>query len=120
MALSSADLQAECDRWIAEKYEQREHSGLKERVKLGLLDGSVRCTPAAVAAAWPLPVRVITNERALDILLAPPAGRDGWRTVRKDGIHVDGGLYCHASVGRSHRRARRGHPGRRGLRQSSS
>ena len=95
--LSSAELQAACDRWIEEEYETREHDGLKERVKLGLLDGSVQCTPSAVADAWPYPRRVISNERALDILLAPPAGK-GTGTVTSKGIRADKGTYWHPAL----------------------
>lgn len=95
--LSRDELQAECDRWIAEEYELREHKGLEERVDLGLLDKSVQCTPAAVADAWPYPRRVIPNERALDILLAPPAGK-GVARVTSKGIHADGGVYWHEAL----------------------
>ena len=67
-----------CDKWCA-LYASRPHQGLG-----GL-------TPACRASGWIGPVRMIEDERALDILLSEPA-QGGVRTVHKKGISV-GGLW---------------------------
>lgn len=79
--LSAAVLQEFCDRWC-EGYHNRPHRGL---------DGQ---TPNQVFAAWREPIRILSDERALDILLAPAPSNDGWRQVSKDGgVKVDGYEY---------------------------
>ncbi len=79
--LSAAELQAIIDEWVENKYHQAPHAGL---------DG---LTPLQVLAAWSgPPVRRISDERALDMLLAPTDG-DGLRTVQKKGIRVGGAWY---------------------------
>ena len=77
VALSSADYQRLCDRWVEDVYHRRPHPGLGGR------------TPWLAAAG--APIRVIADERALDVLLAPAPGGDGWRTVTKKGVP------CHAT-----------------------
>ena len=74
--LTAEELQARCDVWCEAVYGRRPHAGL---------DGA---TPFARTAAWAEPVRQVRDERALDALLAAPAG-GGWRTVGKDGIRLD-------------------------------
>ena len=71
-----------CDKWCA-LYASRPHQGLG-----GL-------TPAFRASSWIGPMRMIEDERALDILLLEPA-QGGVRTVHKKGISI-GGL-CHVAA----------------------
>lgn len=81
VALSPADLQARMDEWCAVNYGGRPHSALK-----GL-------SPFAMAASYAGTVRRLEDERALDMLLAPAAGKDGRRVVTKSGIRIDGTFY---------------------------
>ena len=74
--LTAEELQARCDAWCEAVYERRPHDGL---------GGD---TPFARATSWAGPVRRVRDERALDALLAAPAG-GGWRTVGKDGIRLN-------------------------------
>ena len=73
--LTAADLQKFCDRWCA-AYHVRPHSGLG-------------CTPLERVANWRQPLRMVGNERVLDLLLMDAPG-DGWRTVSKSsGVRLD-------------------------------
>lgn len=81
VALSSADLQARLDEWCTVTYANAPHAGLKGQ------------TPFAVAAFAADRVRRVQDERALDMLLAPVAGKDGHRRVTKTGIRIDGAYY---------------------------
>ena len=74
-----------CDKWCA-LYASRAHRGLG-----GL-------TPASRASSWIGPVRMIEDERALDILLSEPA-QGGVRTVHKKGISVGGLWHVAADLG---------------------
>lgn len=74
--LTMAELQDVCDRWAESIYHQNPHKSLN-----GM-------TPAAKARSWTQPIRRITNERALDVLLSPAPSQDGWRTITKKGISV--------------------------------
>ena len=71
-----------CDKWCA-LYASRKHRGLG-----GL-------TPASRASSWIAPVRMIEDERALDILLLEPA-QGG---VHKKGISVGGLWHVAADLG---------------------
>jgi len=84
MRMTQEELQTFCDHWAANIYERREHE-------------SLGMTPFQKAASWTEPVpRLEANaERKLDILLSPAAGNDGWRTVGKKGLKVDGYHYAH-------------------------
>lgn len=76
LALTAAELQAFCDRWLS-GYHDRPHSGL---------DGK---RPLERLANWRSPIRTVANERALDLLLSEAPG-DGWRTVTKSyGLRID-------------------------------
>lgn len=75
VSLTGPQLQEYVDRWIDMIYQHHGHAGL---------DGA---TPAQVAARSTTPIRTV-DERALDILLMPLAGRDGIRTVTKFGIRA--------------------------------
>lgn len=79
--LTAAEFQALCDDWLDAIYHQDKHAGLGDR------------SPAEVARAWRKPVRMISDERALDCLLAEVAGGGGLRTVTKKGIQVNGITY---------------------------
>ena len=74
-----------CDKWCA-LYASRKHRGLG-----GL-------TPASRASSWIAPVRMIEDDRALDILLLEPA-EGGARTVQKKGISVGGLWHVAADLG---------------------
>ena len=84
--LTSLELQDLIDRWVAKRYEHAAHKGIEGE------------TPFERAANWSGTVRRIENERALDILLAPVAGRDGFRVVMKQGIKLDGGWFIHPDL----------------------
>jgi transposase InsO family protein len=79
--LTLSELQDYCDHWIAQRYETRPHAGLSG------------ASPFQVAAAWREPVRRIDDVAALDMLLAPLAGKDGLRTVSKSGIRINKSQY---------------------------
>lgn len=75
--LSAADLQKRVDDWCNDVYGRAPHAGLK---------GS---SPFAMAAMAPGSVRRIEDLRALDMLLAPVAGKDGLRVVTKTGLRIN-------------------------------
>lgn len=75
--LSATDLQKRVDDWCNDVYGRAPHAGLKGR------------TPFAMAAMAPGSVRRIEDLRALDMLLAPVAGKDGLRTVTKTGLRIN-------------------------------
>jgi len=84
--LTKEDLQATVSKWIDVKYHHKPHSGLAGK------------TPFEVMAAWSGPIRRIEDERALDILLAPIAGKDGFRTVTRQGIALDRAHFIHPDM----------------------
>ena len=75
-ALTAGELQARCDVWCEAVYGRRPHSGLGG------------ASPFERVTSWQGPVRRIHDERALDALLAEPAG-SGWRVVCEKGIRLD-------------------------------
>lgn len=81
--LNPVEFQAFCDRWCAEFYAHRPHGGLGGE------------TPAQRAMAYGGKLRRIADERALDALLAPMAGR---RVVTKKGLRIDNGLFIAAEL----------------------
>lgn len=76
LAMPAAKLRALINDWLVGTYEQREHGGLGT-------------SPFAMAASYRGDVRRIQDERALDLLLAAPAGK-GTYVVTKKGLHIDG------------------------------
>ncbi len=86
VSLTAEELQSRCDAWCESVYGRRPHEGLGGE------------TPFSRAASWSGEVRRIREERALDALLAAPAG-DGWRVVQKKGIAVEGGVHIAAELG---------------------
>lgn len=83
--ITAVELQAFCDRWIA-SYHNRVH-------------GTLNKTPNQVVGEWPHAIHKISDERALDVLLSPVAGKGGWRRVGKKGIKVPAGWYNHSEFG---------------------
>lgn len=81
VALSAVELQRHVDNWCADVYGKAAHAGLGGR------------SPFAAAAMCSEQPRRIEDERALDMLLAPVAGKDGLRTVTKTGLRIDGAHY---------------------------
>lgn len=78
--LTGAEMQRLVDEWVDLRYQHSPHAGLKGQ------------SPFAVAAASPAVIRRV-DERALDILLMPVAGKDGQRQVTKLGIRIGGYHY---------------------------
>lgn len=78
--MTAAELQTICDRWCDAMYSNEPHRGL---------DGM---TPAAKARSWTAPIKRISNERALDVLLSPAPSNDGCRIITKKGCEVTFGL----------------------------
>lgn len=85
--LTGADLQGYCDAWAENRYQHRKHAGLRNRADLRIP------TPYGAAASYTGTLRRIEDVRALDLLLAPVAGKDGVRTMGKQGIRIDGSFY---------------------------
>ena len=81
VSLTAAELQQRADEWCALVYGHAPHSSLKGQ------------SPFAVAATYAGAVLRIEDERALDMLLAPVAGKDGLRTVTKTGLRINGAHY---------------------------
>jgi len=81
-SLMPEELQGIIDNWIETIYHQRTHSELGK-------------SPEAKAAESTRPVRKITNERLLDILLAPC----GHPIVQKKGIRFQNGFYVAPELG---------------------
>lgn len=77
IAMDSRELQAACDRWTEQVYMHNPHDGLDGR------------TPFEAAAGYLGELRRITDERALDVLLAEAPENNGRRTVQKKGIRLD-------------------------------
>ena len=83
--LTAAQLQQHIDDWLEYRYHEREHGGLKKR------------TPNAVAQASNAVIRRV-DERALDTLLMPVAGKNGLRKMTKQGIKDNGLYYVAGSI----------------------
>ncbi|MET4199093.1 putative transposase [Bradyrhizobium sp. LA8.1] len=81
IALSAAELQTHLDAWCRDVYGTKPHASLGGR------------TPFEAAAMAAGSIRKIEDVRALDMLLAPVAGKDGLRTVTKTGLRIDGAHY---------------------------
>ena len=84
--LTAQDLQHFCDDWCENVYHQERH-------------GTLKMSPAKKARDFVGDIYHIENERALDMLLLPPASGGGVRTINKKGLSADGALYMHASMG---------------------
>jgi transposase InsO family protein len=84
--LKAAELQRYCNEWAENRYAHRPHEGLQG------------ATPFAAAAAYPGKIKRIDDVRALDLLLAPIAGKDGLRIVGKTGLRIDHSHYIFAAA----------------------
>jgi putative transposase len=85
--LTAGQLQEICDRWCAAVYHHDPHRGL------------AGATPDQMVRAWTAPIRRITDERALDVLLCPAPDREGTRVIGKDGIRVQNGTFIAPQLG---------------------
>ncbi|WP_404993553.1 DDE-type integrase/transposase/recombinase [Cupriavidus pauculus] len=85
LAMPAGQLQSLINDWLQGTYEQREH-------------GNLGTTPFAQAASYRGEIRRISDERALDILLAPPAGK-GTYVVTKKGLTIEGANYIAPELG---------------------
>ncbi|ABE45651.1 DNA-binding protein [Polaromonas sp. JS666] len=80
--MSAAEFQLFCNQWVDGMYMHEPHEGLQSR------------TPFAVASANREQVRIIKDERVLDVLLAEAAGsQGGYLTVQKKGLKSDGAWF---------------------------
>jgi len=97
LMMSPEGLQKFCDEWSDALYAHKPHSG----------EGMNGKTPWQKAVEWTGTWSRIRpeDERGLDILLAPVAGKDGWRDVTKKGLEVGRKWYTSPHLG--------GHEGRR-------
>ena len=87
VSLTAAELQQKCDLWCDAIYDRRAQTGLGGQ------------SPWERRRSSNAPLRRITDERALDPLLAEPATHGGMRTVAKTRLSVDGGRYTAADLG---------------------
>ena len=85
VSLTAAELQQKIDDWLEYRYHERAHGGLKKR------------TPNEVAQASNSVIRRV-DERALDTLLMPVAGKHGLRKVTKQGIKLNDLYYVTGSI----------------------
>lgn len=86
LRMTADELQRFCDQWADTVYAIQPHSGINGK------------SPFEMAAAWTGPVKTISDERALDILLAPPSRAD-MPTVTKKGIRLDNAWFVAAELG---------------------
>lgn len=77
ISMTHTQLQERMDQWTKFKYHMKPRKSLQGQ------------TPFAKAASWTQPIRKIENLRALDLLLAPLAGGDGFRIITKEGLRID-------------------------------
>lgn len=85
VSLTSSALMGYVDQWLELVYQHRPHAGLKG------------VSPFQAAAASAQPIRTV-DERALDLLLMPVAGKDGRRTTTKFGVRIDGFHYTTPTI----------------------
>jgi putative transposase len=79
--LSAAELSRYLDLLIEDRYNQRAHGGID------------KMTPFTKAASYLGQIRLIDDEAALSVLLAPIAGGNGLRTLQKQGLRINGSHY---------------------------
>lgn len=88
IAMPAPLLQSRLNQWLQGVYEQRPHGG--ERME-GL-------SPFAKAAAYTGEIRQVHDERALDVLLAPPAGKGSY-VITKKGLTIQGAQFIALEMG---------------------
>jgi len=84
--MTADEFQAFCDRWTDSIYANRPHDGLNQE------------TPFQMLTSWQGNIKTISDERALDILLAEAPGSNGLRTVQKKGIQLEGTWFIAAEL----------------------
>ena len=89
VSLTIDELRTHTDNWLNYTYHENKHGGLKGHLK-GL-------SPNDAVALSIDPVRRV-DERALDVLLIPIAGRDGIRVVGHQGIQIDNLNYMPSNI----------------------
>lgn len=77
VSMTAEDLQASINAWLEADYHARSHEG-------------IGMSPRLKAANWIGERRGVSDERALDMLLAQPADGNGMRVVGKKGLRVEG------------------------------
>lgn len=86
MRMSPEELQQFCNEWTDNIYQHDEHGGLNGK------------SPWEMFLGWTGGIKLIKDERALDVLLAEAPGNDGIRTVVKKGIRLDNGWFDHPAL----------------------
>lgn len=81
--LDLAEFMTWCDTWSETIYAHKTHSALR----------GTSNTPFLKAASWTGDLRRIAHPAALDVLLAPVAGKDGVRRVTKQGLKINREYY---------------------------
>lgn len=88
MAMPAHLLQTRVNQWMTGVYEQREHDG----------EGMNGKSPFQKAAEYSGEIRRIADERALDVLLAAPAGKGSY-VITKKGLRFDGAQFLAPELG---------------------
>ncbi|CDZ32178.1 Putative transposase/recombinase [Neorhizobium galegae bv. officinalis] len=84
-SVTAEQLQQQLDDWLEYKYHHDQHGGLFGK------------TPAQAVAEKTDVIRRV-DERALDVLLMPVAGKDGMRRMTAQGIKIDENYYICSSI----------------------
>ncbi|WP_428612684.1 Mu transposase C-terminal domain-containing protein [Pseudoalteromonas sp.] len=85
--MSAQQLQEFVDNWIDNRYHHKPHSNIGNK------------TPFDLFATSRDQIKVIKDERLLDVMLQPVPSNRGLRTVGKEGIKVSGGFYIAPELG---------------------
>lgn len=85
--MTAEQLQEFVDNWIDNRYHHKPHSNIGNK------------TPFDLFSASRDHIKVIKDERLLDVMLQPVPTNRGLRTVGKEGIKLSGGFYIAAELG---------------------
>jgi transposase InsO family protein len=85
--MTAQQLQDFVDNWIDNRYHHKPHSNIGNK------------TPFDLFAASRDQIKVIKDERLLDVMLQPVPTNRGLRTVGKEGIKLSGGFYIAPELG---------------------
>ena len=85
--MTAEQLQGFVDKWIDSRYQHKPHKNLGGK------------TPFDMYASSRDQIRVINDERILDVMLQPIPSNRGLRTVGKEGIKLSGGFYIAPELG---------------------
>lgn len=85
--MTAQQLQEFVDNWIDNRYHHKPHSNIGNK------------TPFDLFAASRDQIKVIKDERLLDVMLQPIPTKRGLRTIGKDGIKLSGGFYIAPELG---------------------